>query len=101
MANLLNGEQKLFRVHGDVAGEAVQKTWLHEDGRGGLRNARDEAGAGYVLKNHLRDEARRVGESYGTGPARHQNFMPRTSLIDSKRITNIKHKENEKKRREI
>ncbi len=64
----------------DGAGEAVQKIWLHGHGRGGFRNVRDEAGAGYVLKNHLRDEARRVGESYGTGPAGHQNFMPRTSL---------------------
>jgi hypothetical protein len=26
MTNLLNDEQKLFRVHGDRAGEAVQKT---------------------------------------------------------------------------
>jgi hypothetical protein len=35
MANLLNDEQKLFRVHWTGAGEAVQKTWLHWNGRGG------------------------------------------------------------------
>ncbi len=62
------------------AGGAIQKACLHGNGRDGVQNGRDEAGAGYVLKNYLRDEARRVGESYGAGPAGHQNFMPRTSL---------------------
>jgi hypothetical protein len=67
--------KKIFRVHGDV--------------RGGLRNVRDESGAGYILKSHLRGEVRRVGESYGTGPAGHQNFMPRRSLFHISRISGM------------
>jgi hypothetical protein len=101
MANLLNDEQKLFRVHGDVAGPVANLTGRARQYKRPDYTRTGEAGAGYTFKNHLRDEARRVGESYGTGPAGYQNFMPRTSLIDSKGITNIKHEENEKKRREI
>ena len=56
---------KNFRVHGV---------------RVGLQNIRDEAGSGYILKNPLRDEARRVAKLYGQGPVGHQNLMPRTSL---------------------
>ena len=40
-----------------------------------MQNGRDEAGAGYVLKNYLWGEARRVGESYGAGSAGHQKEL--------------------------
>ncbi len=67
----------------DGTGGVIQKACLNGNGRDGVQNGRDEAGAEYVLKNYLRGEARRVGESYGAGPAGHQNFRPRTSLISS------------------
>ncbi len=47
----------------------------------GVQNGRGKAGARYILKNHLRGEARRFVESYEADPAGRQNFMPCTSLI--------------------
>jgi len=69
--------------HGFVVRDGRDGLQNARDGRDGLQNARDEAGTGYVLKKHLRDEARRVGKLHGTAPAGHQNFVPRPSLVDS------------------
>ena len=54
--------------------------------RVGLQDLRDEAGSGYILKNPLWDEVRRVTKPYGVGPAGHQNFMPRTSLDQTENL---------------
>ena len=80
-----------FRVHGvrvgarwkfDGRAGQTRKPCQHGNGRVGLQSLRDEAGPGYILKNPLRDEARRVAKPYGEGPAGHQNFLPRTSLTE-------------------
>jgi hypothetical protein len=65
MANLLNDEKKLFRVHGDGAGPVANLTGRSRQYRRPDYTGTGEAGC----------------EMYGTGPAGHQNFMPRTSLI--------------------
>ena len=89
--NKLSGNKKFSGLR--VAGRGPSRNWraggvaphgfVVRDGRNGLQNARDEAGTGYVLKKHLRDEARRVGKLHGMAPAGHQNFVPRPSLSDS------------------
>ena len=66
----------------------TRKPYQHGYGRAGLQNLRDEAGSGYIFKNLLRDEARRVSKPYGEGPAGHQNFLPRTSLLVDKKLLN-------------
>jgi hypothetical protein len=66
---------------------------IRRDGLDVVQNARDEVGVGYILKNYLRDEARPVGESYVAGPTRHQNFMPRTSLLSTANCSTVSAKQ--------
>ncbi len=64
-------------------GAGRRSSQIEWDGRDGVQNKRDETGTGYISKNHLRGEPRRVGESYGVGSVGHQNSMLRTSLVST------------------